>query len=269
MENAWRTFFDQHAVDYDRNVFTQNTAAEVAFLREVLDLHRTMSAAGVAGADGEHGRPMHLLDIGCGTGRHAVALAALGHLVTGVDLSPAMLEQARQRGLAAGPDVAGRLTFIECDARNFVRESAFDAAMCLCEGAVCLHDAAESQPEPDLRLFEKIARSLRPGGRFVVTALSASRMLRQFTDADVAAGRFDVQTLSERSEVDSIPGIYLSPEQAGRMRERGYTPPEMRMMLTWAGFEVLEIMGGTAGDWGHRPLRLDEMELMVVARRRG
>jgi hypothetical protein len=38
-------------------------------------------------------------------------------------------------------------------------------------------------------------------------------------------------------------------------------------MLRMAGFTVEHIWGGTAGNWGRRPLLMDEMELMVLARR--
>jgi hypothetical protein len=38
-------------------------------------------------------------------------------------------------------------------------------------------------------------------------------------------------------------------------------------MFTLAGFEVCQVWGGTAGDWGRRPLKLDEYELMAVAQK--
>jgi SAM-dependent methyltransferase len=62
---------------------------------------------------GETGGP--ILDVGCGTGRVAVALAADGHEVVGVDLSTPMVRLAEQRraGLSAG--VAARLSFHQAD----------------------------------------------------------------------------------------------------------------------------------------------------------
>jgi len=43
-----------------------------------------------------------VLDLCCGPGRHSLALAERGYAVTGVDRSPFLLEQARQRAAEAG-----------------------------------------------------------------------------------------------------------------------------------------------------------------------
>ena len=56
-----------------------------------------------------------ILEVGCGTGRVAVPLAADGHEVVGVDLSSAMLRMAERRRSELEPAVAARLTFREGD----------------------------------------------------------------------------------------------------------------------------------------------------------
>jgi hypothetical protein len=43
---------------------------------------------------------------------------------------------------------------------------------------------------------------------------------------------------------------------------------EIRHLLTANGFDVKGIWGGTAGQWNKQPLQLDEMELMIKAKRR-
>ena len=65
---------------------------------------------------GRTGGPM--LELGAGSGRIAVPLAAAGFTVTGVDLDPAMLARARGAAAAAGRGVAKRLTLVEGDART-------------------------------------------------------------------------------------------------------------------------------------------------------
>ncbi len=242
--NAWAKFFDGFAERYDGEVFTRNTEAELGFLREHLGV----------------GEGARVLDLGCGTGRHSVGLAGLGYRVTGVDLSAGMLEVARRRAEQAGVTVE----WVRADATGFVREGHFDGAICLCEGSMGLLAGDDDPLEHDMAILRSIHASLADGGRLILNVLNACRMIRTHSDDDVAAGRFDVLNLTEPSDVESL----IGEEGAGlRLRERGYTPPEIRRMFTWAGFTVTGVYGGTAGEWGLRPPRLDEMELMVFARR--
>lgn len=63
----------------------------------------------------EAGSPV--LEIGCGTGRTLFPVAAAGVDITGVDLSPQMLAQARSRAAALPPEVAGRVRLMPGDMR--------------------------------------------------------------------------------------------------------------------------------------------------------
>lgn len=65
----------------------------------------------------------HVLDAGCGTGRHSARLQAAGHVVTGLDASPEMLAVARPK-VPGARFVEGRLD------RLPFRNGAFDAAVC-------------------------------------------------------------------------------------------------------------------------------------------
>jgi len=46
-------------------------------------------------------------------------------------------------------------------------------------------------------------------------------------------------------------------------------PKELALLLRLAGMSVVGIEGGTAGGWDRRALDLDEMEIMIVARKTG
>src|SRR6267378_3615501 len=72
---------------------------------------------------GRTGGPV--LELGAGTGRLAVPLAAAGHRVTAVDIDAAMLDRARHRARDEGPAVVGRVEFVEADL--LVLESRGDA----------------------------------------------------------------------------------------------------------------------------------------------
>jgi ubiquinone/menaquinone biosynthesis C-methylase UbiE len=114
-KSEWTDFFDGHAPQYNDNCFTKNTVAEVDFLIE-----RLLIPPGAA-----------ILDVGCGTGRHAVELARRGYRVTGVDISSGMLEQARQAAGAANVNISWH----HVDAASFSPDKRFNAVICLCEGA--------------------------------------------------------------------------------------------------------------------------------------
>jgi len=242
IRSEWADFFDDHAPVYDDNCFTKNTVAEVDFIIEQLKLP--------AGAS--------IIDVGCGTGRHSVELAKRGYKMTGVDISSGMLDVAKKRAVDAGVDVA----FINADATQVQLADQFDAAICLCEGAFGLLGTGGDPIEQPLAILKNIAAAMRPAAGCIFTVLNGYKMARAYTNEDVAAGKFDPLALAERSECEL-------PEYVARieLRERGFVPTELRLLFEIAGLEVSAIWGGTAGNWGRRPIDLDEFEIMVVARK--
>jgi SAM-dependent methyltransferase len=239
--NQWEDFYDRHAPYYDRGAFTHHTDAEVDFLCEVLDLP--------AGA--------RVLDVGCGTGRHAIELARRGYRVTGVDLSAGMLGQARGKAAAAGVEVE----WIHADATEFVAAQPFDAVVCLCGSAFTMPDLGADVDAHDRTILRNIAASLKRGGRFVLTTPNGYRRIREVADGDAG---FDPVTMTQVREDDfTVRGA----EGPMRYKERLYIVPELVALVAASGFEVEHVWGGTAGRWGRRPLELDEIEVMVVARR--
>lgn len=237
---TWERFFDAHAPIYDENVFTKNTLREVDFVLDELSLQPGGS----------------ILDVGCGTGRHSVELAKRGYRVTGIDLSSEMLAKA-----AAAADAAGvTADWVHADATQVSLPKKHDAAICLCEGAFGLLGQADDPIEQPLAILRNISRSLKPQARAVFTVLSAARMLRTHKNEDVAAGRFDPLTLVESSEFAPREGL-----PAVAVRERGFVATEITLLFRLAGMSVVNIWGGTAGNWGRRTLDLDEFEIMIVA----
>jgi len=243
-DHEWRRFFDDHAPDYMTNEFTANTVAEVDFIIDQLQL-----AAGSS-----------VLDVGCGTGRHSVELARRGYLITGIDLSDGMLRQAIDAAAKAGVAV----TFRQADATTFQVNTEFDAVICLCEGAFGLLSSADDPAEHDLAILRNINRALKPGGRFLLTALNGFKLVRKYGNEDVTSGRFDPLFMTERYDHE-----YETPEgkKSIRVAERGFAPGELRLMLVMTGFEVLHLGGGTAGNWDKRTVDLDEYELMAICRK--
>jgi glycine/sarcosine N-methyltransferase len=110
------------------------------------------------------------LDVGCGTGNLAVALAHEGFRITGIDLDAAMAERAAEKGRGLP-----RLDFRQMDMRNLSREfrlSSFDGVLCF--GNTLVH----IEKRRDIFSFFQGARGLlREGGRLLLQILNYDHIL--------------------------------------------------------------------------------------------
>ena len=246
MKNSpWKQFYDFNAPHYEEEIFTKNTVFEAEFLMKELSL-----------APG-----MKLLDLGCGTGRHSVALAAKGVEVTGLDISSGQLAEAEKKARAAGVKVR----FIQADAAAFTLEERFDAAICICQGSFGLLAVDDDPLTHEQSILRNLAVVLKPGAPLLMTVRNVFELVRQYSDKDIANGTFDPYTLTRTVSLGEwYPGF--DPEI--KVKEKCFTPMELRMLLENNGFSVELLCGGTAGNWDRHTLSLDEIELMVRCRRR-
>ena len=99
-----------------------------------------------------------VLDLACGGGRHALALAQKGHRVTGIEIGQYPFELARARAQEAGLDI----DFVKEDILKMSYENAFDLAFFIC-GQI-----GHCSPQQVQAIFKKTARSLIDGGIFIV-----------------------------------------------------------------------------------------------------
>ncbi len=218
---------------YLKNAFTKGTEQEVDFIVKALGL--------------EPG--MRVLDVGCGPGRHAMALARRGIEVHGVDLSPEFVELARA---AAGALPA---TFEVLDVRDLAITGEFDASICLCQGGFGLlggHD--------DEAVIGRITRAVRAGGGVAVSAFSSYFALRWIEDGD----DFDPAT-GVNHELATLRN------EAGEEVERDlwttcFTARELRLLARGAGLDPIAISGVTPGAYGNEPVTLRDPELLLLAR---
>ena len=97
-----------------------------------------------------------VLDIGCGTGSLSVVLAALGHTMTGIDLSPSMISLARKKAEALGYPI--KFHVMDAASPRLPKEH-FDAI-------VCRH-LLWSLPEPK-QVLQRWAELLKPKGRLIL-----------------------------------------------------------------------------------------------------
>lgn len=164
--------YDRHAVWYDAiyDASGQDPASDVRILFALL------AARGI--------EPRSMLDVACGTGRHALAFQAAGiEEVTGVDRSEAMLRVARERA----PDV----DLAEADFRTFDLGRTFDLVTCLFSSIGHVADRDELG-----QALGAMAGHVAPGGALVVETWLTPEMV----DPD---GRRDAATVE-------VPGGYVS-----------------------------------------------------------
>jgi 2-polyprenyl-3-methyl-5-hydroxy-6-metoxy-1,4-benzoquinol methylase len=224
----YQEFFEEMGIEYEDYPFTQNTENEVNWLvKEYLT-----------------NPEMRILDVGCGTGRHAINLAAKGYKnITGIDLSSTMIGAAREVAKEKKVSVDFRVG----DARELPFENEFDAALCLCEGAFgLLEDDAENY-----KVLRAVHKALKKHGIFILTTLNL------FRDAE-----FDPMTcrVSMEMEIARKDGS----KKLLKCSDRSYTFPELKWVLEQLGFEV--ILG--ADPFTKEPIKHGNMEFMVVSRKR-
>ena len=242
MKTEWfETFFQGPAVDFWTRVMTPAlTLVDVDFLEKTFDVK--------PGA--------RLLDVPCGNGRHSIELARRGYRVTGIDLSDELLAAAR-----AGLDADWRFG----DMRKLELESsAFDGAFCFGNSFGYLdHEGVEA-------FLSALAVALKPGARLVIeTGVAAESILPTLVQKrwhrlgdlmilsenryDAAASRLDIDyTFVREGTVETRPtSSYV------------FTVAEIGRMLGQAGFGVVALNGGMAGE----PYAVGIPRLVITARR--
>ena len=145
-----------------------------------------------------------IIELGAGTGRLSVPLAAAGHGVTAVDNDGAMLDRTRRRVRDAGPAVADRLEIVEADLLE-LEPAAEPAHRLAFIGLNSLFLLAERDAQR--RAFRAMARHLAPGGLAVADVW--------LPDADDLA-RFDGRLILEYVRTDPETGNLVTKSAAAQ-----------------------------------------------------
>jgi SAM-dependent methyltransferase len=213
--------------------------------REALDLFALL---------GPRGRDARILDLCCGAGRHAAALAAGGARVVGMDLSPELLARAARRLRLAGRLVRG-------DMRHLPFGPAFDLVLNLFTSFGYFRDDAENE-----QAVREMARVLVPRGTLVIDHVNRARLRRDLVPEDtrmehglVVRQRRELRGERIRKEItvrceDGRQGVFVEDV-------RLYRPEELAAMLAAAGLEAPRFRGSLAG----APFGPESPRMVVIA----
>lgn len=216
------------------------------------------------------GVPPHarILDLGCGEGRYARALASLGYRVTGVDLSDDLLEKANE----ASPSLPGAPTYVKADMRSLPFLQQFEAVVSLFTSFGYFDDRAQ-----DAKVLDGVRRSLVPGGRFLLDFMNAAQVRTGLVPQNEERKDPFVVTYRRRIDATTADGPYVRKEievtdaRNGRRvleveeRVRLYEPAELDALLRAAG---LEPVGAAVGEFDGRPHDASSPRWIRVAERR-
>jgi SAM-dependent methyltransferase len=226
---------------------------ESAFAVADDQVEKMLRLTGVAGG--------HVLDLCCGPGRHAVALAKRGFAVTAVDRTSFLLEHARARAAQASLPVE----FVLEDMRRFSRPSTFDLIINIFTSFGYFDEQAD-----DLRVLELVRNNLRPDGMFVIEMVSKERLARAFqatTSTELPNG----DVVFERHEIvgdwtrvrNRLTLMRADDTRTFEFTHRIYSGQEMKNLLASAGLAGARVYGDLDG----RPYGFDAHRLVAVARR--
>lgn len=180
------------------------------------------------------------LDLACGTGSTALALARRGFDVTGLDLSSAMIAVARSKAQKEGL----RGGFMQADMREFTLSAAVGLVTAFQDGLNYLLS------EEDIRrTFFSVHRALSPGGLFIFDINRIEKLPQPGSDVACVESEEFTLIFSTTFEQDNIWEIAVTgfvPTAGGLFerfrevhRERAISASEVRAALTMARFIIL------------------------------
>ena len=250
MKQWYEQLFENYANSYEKEPFVAGTRAEVDFIEKETGYDKGLS----------------ILDIGCGTGRHAIELAGRGYQVTGIDLSPAQIEKARSNAELA----AVKVNFIVADARSLDFDQEFDLVTMICEGGFALMETDDM----NYAILRSARKALKPKGIFIFTTLNGLFPLfhsvkdflnKEYEENPISECNFDLMTFRDHSsfEFEDDDGI----KNTIQCDERYYVPSEITWLLRSLSFSTTEIFGAEIGRWDRQTqLSTEHYEMLVIAK---
>ncbi|MCR6031159.1 methyltransferase domain-containing protein [Nocardioides sp. zg-579] len=200
-----------------------------------------------------------VLELGCGTGHKLIPIASDGHPCTGLELSPAMLAEARRKADERGVAVE----WLQGDMRRLELGRTFDLVLIAANSLLHLHEADDL-----VACFRTVRRHLAPGARLVLDVFNPSvHLLAQadgvrrrrdalsFMDPDRGVVHVDVEERYDAAaQVTRGTWFFSADGEAdfvvAPLEMRSIFPQELPLLLALGGLRAVERFG----DWSRGPL---------------
>ncbi|UCV03270.1 class I SAM-dependent DNA methyltransferase [Dechloromonas denitrificans] len=227
--------FDEYSAIYDLIYRNKDYASEAEFVAALLRRYAPQNDASV-----------RILDMACGTGRHALELAAMGFAVEGSDISSGMVAVARKNAVDRGLDI--RFHEYSFQTANAIPGS-FDVVLAMFASLGYLTDFADFS-----LTLHNVAKKLAPGGIFIFDVWNGAAVLTQYSPHKVRQDEDDERKVERisRTTLDGVTQqaivrfefkVEYADGAVKRFSEnhhvRFYFPQEMTDLLSALGFEVL------------------------------
>ncbi|TGK30909.1 class I SAM-dependent methyltransferase [Leptospira gomenensis] len=243
--------FGKYSEYYDLLYKDKNYELEVSYVDSLIKSYKADSKS--------------VLELGCGTGKHALLLTQKGYEVTGVDISPQMLAEAERRKAETGSGVFPK--FVQGDVRTVRVSSRFDVVLSL------FHVMSYQTSNKDiLAAFETASLHSNSGSIFifdvwygpaVLSQIPETRIKRLFDEKIHVTRLAESKVIHEKNIVEVDYEVWIRRKNTNSLEliqekhpMRYFFNPELELLLAQNGFEILrseEWLTGKdpgTGTWG-------------------
>jgi SAM-dependent methyltransferase len=245
MATAWyeQSFQDDYLLIYKhRNI--QNAEVEVRAMSDILKLPSIAK----------------VLDLCCGSGRHAFILHQLGYDVTGVDLSETLLKTAKSA------DSRNSIRWVRGDMRSIPLEESFDAIFNLFTSFGYF-----ATDDENIQVLDEIRRLLKADGQFIIDFLNPAYVIAHLVP--YSKRQEEGVIIEEYREISGpfvVKRIELTPEQGAKRtyheQVKLYSLRQFESMFASAGLQLEQVYGGYEGAEYREQ---ESPRLIMVGRKRG
>lgn len=218
-------------------------------------------------------------ELGCGTGSMTRRLAKAGYDMIGIDLSPDMLDVAREAEIPEADDPEQEnadssdhtILYLNQDMRSFELYGTVRAIVCVCDSINYITEPAEVQ-----EVFRLANNYLDPGGLLVLDFHTPRYYREVLAESSIAETREDIAMIWENEETeDGLHRLYLTvfrEAEDGRYdrfdevhEQRGYTIAEMKALSEAAGLTEIHFHDG----YTEGPATDQSERIVMIAREHG